>query len=235
MQGSELGIYLITVFISASLAFLSGAVPYALLIGRKTAGIDIREHGSGNTGATNVARTLGVGPGIAVFLLDVAKGAVAVFVTMGLLQLANYFVFGGPGDSTSPYVSGLYHDMALVIAGLFAMAGHVFSPFLNFKGGKGVSTALGAFLVIMPPAALCALAVFIVVVALSHYASLGSILSTLTLPFWSWLFYRNSIVFLLFCIISAAALVIAHRGNIVRLINHDEKKFSLGSSGVKKD
>lgn len=230
MQGELLTAYIIVIAIAAIVAFFCGSVPFALIVGKKVAGIDIREHGSGNTGATNVLRTLGKGPGIIVFICDAAKGALAVFVAIVLLNLASSFIIGETIASVSPLTFGWHYDLALVITGICAIAGHVYSPFLHFHGGKGVSTTLGALLVIMPLSALTAFALFILVVAISRYVSLGSILAALSLPLWSWLYYPDSPVYLVCCAVCAVALVIAHRANIVRLMRHEESKFSIGGS-----
>jgi glycerol-3-phosphate acyltransferase PlsY len=151
-----------------ALAYGLGSIPFAYVAGRLLRGIDIRQHGSGNTGATNVFRVLGPGPGVAVLLADVAKGAAAVLL---LPKLAP----AGFWDQ----LNGLWWPCAL---GLAAVLGHTYTVFLGFKGGKGVATSLGVFLALAPWATLVVLAVFGAVFLSSRMVSAGSLAGAAVLP-----------------------------------------------------
>lgn len=144
--------------------FLIGAIPFGFLAG-KVKGLDIREHGSRNVGATNVFRVVGKGPGLAVYLLDTLKGFLPVLISK----------MAWPSTSISD-------QWFYIAAGLAAILGHVFTPYLRFKGGKGVATASGVLLALEPIAILIALATFIVVLLASGYVSLGSIIASLVFP-----------------------------------------------------
>src|SRR5262245_12453945 len=143
------------------IAYLLGSIPFAFLWSRRWSAVDLRHVGSGNIGATNVMRTSGVVSGIAVALLDAAKGAIGVALASRL----------APGD-----------ERAAAAAGIAAILGHVCPIWLRFRGGKGVATACGVFSVLTPAAVPAALAIFVGVVWLTKYVSLGSILGSLALP-----------------------------------------------------
>src|SRR5262247_4256614 len=147
------------------LAYLLGSVPFGYLIVRLASGSDIRETGSGGTGATNVSRKSGKAAGIVTLALDVLKGAAAVMVSRLLT-----------GEAGTSWI--------VAAAAALAVVGHCFPVWLKFKAGKGVATGLGVFLAIAPWAALAALAVFIVVVWRTRYISLGSIIAAAFLPLW---------------------------------------------------
>jgi glycerol-3-phosphate acyltransferase PlsY len=168
--------------------------------------------GSGNIGATNVLRSGGKGLGAATFLLDVLKGCAAVWLGGFLGALL------APGEPLRN---------AQAIAALFAVIGHVFTVWLRFKGGKGVSTAFGVFLVSSPWAALAAISVFIVVLALSRYVSLASILGALSFPFFAWLLVSGdkTPLFIAVQFIVAALIIVKHHQNIRRLLAGTESRF----------
>jgi acyl phosphate:glycerol-3-phosphate acyltransferase len=148
------------------LAYLLGAVPFSLILGRALKGVDLRQHGSGNLGATNALRVLGPRLGVTVLLLDAAKGTASVLGLPPLLAAA--------GVATPAWLPALLGGLAVV--------GHVFPIYLRLRGGKGVATSAGAFAALHPPALGCALAVFVLVVAIDRRVSLGSVLAALTLP-----------------------------------------------------
>ncbi len=188
-------------------AFLLGGIPFSHLIARRR-GVDLTTVGSGNVGATNLARALGYGLGAAGLLLDAAKGAVAVLVPRAAL-----------GPQATPMIQAL--------AAALVVLGHSFSPFLRFKGGKGVATGAGAFAVLAPQATLAAVGVFGVVVALTRIVGLGSVVAALALPVAALLFRADR------AITTAAAvvgiLVIArHRANIARLVRGTEHRMGAG-------
>ncbi len=186
-------------------AYLVGAIPFGLILGRLAGGLDVRRTGSGNIGATNVARSLGPWAGILTLALDVGKGAGAAW---------------GAGRVTG-------QPAVAVAAGLAAVAGHVFPVYLGFRGGKGVATGLGAFLVLEPVATLLAGAVFLAAAALSRRVSPGSILAALSLP--PILFIRGADSGLILAGLAASALIIyRHAGNIRRLLSGTEPKWGEG-------
>ncbi len=153
-------------FIIAALSYLLGSIPFGYLLVRIFRGEDVRESGSGNIGATNVSRKSPV-LGVLTLLLDALKGSAAVVLA--------YHLSGGMSGGIKPY-------QAMALAALFAVLGHVFPVSLKFRGGKGVATGLGSFIVIAPKAVLVAVAIFIVVVAIFRYVSLGSILAVGSFP-----------------------------------------------------
>lgn len=201
------------------LAFWLGSVPFGLLVARSR-GIDIRQVGSGNIGATNVHRALGKRAGIAVFVLDVLKGllpAVAVrlaYADYGPIALGDY---------------ALSAKEAAFLAGAAAMLGHMFSPFLRFRGGKGISTALGAALGADPVVALLAFTVFAGVVASTRYISLGSLVAVPAAVVLAWWFDSGWVLIGAFALLTVFVYV-RHSGNIARLRAGTESRFSWSRS-----
>lgn len=193
--------------IAIALSFLLGAIPFGFLIG-KSKGVDIRDAGSGNIGATNAGRVLGKKAGVLTLIIDVIKGAIAVFIAMQI--------------ETNPAV---WPEQAIPAAcGLAAIAGHCFSPFLSFKGGKGVATSLGAFVVLSPVAALTAVITFVVIVKFSGFVSLGSMIAAAALPIAVSMNlggpYPAAILWA--SILTAIIVVFKHRTNIERLREGNE-------------
>lgn len=182
-------------------AYLLGSIPTGLLLG-KLYGIDVRKEGSGNIGATNLYRTVGRKVGIMTLIGDCLKGLLPVVLAWKL---------------------GLLEPMQAWI-GLAAFCGHVFSIFLLFKGGKGVATALGVFLALAPLAILGALAVFILLVAIWRYISLGSIAAAAVMPLIIW-FMPHTQQLLIATTLIAAIVIIKHHTNISRLVAGTESKF----------
>ncbi|HRQ55598.1 MAG TPA: glycerol-3-phosphate 1-O-acyltransferase PlsY, partial [Ignavibacteriaceae bacterium] len=173
-------------FLLATIIFLSylvGSIPTSIIISKLSHGIDIREHGSGNAGGTNVMRVLGWKKGLLVIILDALKGAFAVVV------IARLHYGGLPFQNVSPF-----DDFTLVqiIAGIAAVIGHIWTVFAGFRGGKGIATALGMLIMIITVDMLVALGIFILVVTVSRYVSLGSILAALSIPFT--LIFRENIL-----------------------------------------
>ncbi len=197
------------IFIAAS--YLVGSIPFGLLAG-KLRGIDIREHGSGNIGATNVLRTLGKPIGITVLVLDILKGFAPV---MGAFYLA-------------PLPQGVTIQYLLMICAIAAICGHNFPVWLRFKGGKGVATSAGALLALMPIPLAFALSVWIIVFLVSRYVSLASITAALSIPVVlavKLLIGRGSYPILVFAIVLAALAIWRHRANISRLLAGTENRF----------
>ncbi len=206
---------------AAVVTYLICGIPFGLLIG-KISGVDVRKVGSGNIGTTNVARSVGKGASALTLLLDAGKGALCVALTRLLLS-----GFAGiePGsiEPTQPlgWVLSLIYLMTIV--------GHVFTPFLHFHGGKGIAVGFGSALALCWPIALEILAVFVVVVIPTRYVSLASICAGASLSFFAWLngFSLPAIVPMV-CV--SFIVIWAHRENIVRLMNHEEKRFSFHKS-----
>jgi len=207
------------------LSYLIGSVPNSILISRAVSGIDIRKHGSGNAGGTNVMRVLGWKYGLLVIFLDALKGAIAVVI------ISRLFYGPLPFENVSPF-----DDFTLVqiIAGMSAVIGHIWTVFAEFKGGKGIATALGMLLTLITIDMLIAVGVFGLVVLISRYVSLGSILAAISVP--ATLFIRENLFHVdipgystLFpFIIGVTALVIfTHRKNLVRIFNGNENKISF--------
>jgi glycerol-3-phosphate acyltransferase PlsY len=207
------------------LSYLVGSIPTSIIVSKLSHGIDIREHGSGNAGGTNVMRVLGWKKGLLVIILDALKGAVAV------VFVARLHYGGLPFQNVSPF-----DDFTLVqiIAGIAAVIGHIWTVFAGFRGGKGIATALGMLIMIVTVDMLVALGIFIIVVTISRYVSLGSILAALSVPLT--LIFRENILhdhiqsygtLLPFVVAVSLLVVFTHRKNVMRLINGTESKISF--------
>lgn len=183
------------------IAYLLGAIPFAYLAGRYK-NIDVRKHGSGNIGTTNAFRLLGAKLGILVLLGDALKG--------GLAAGLGYTYFGPWGG---------------IVAGLLAMVGHSFNPFFGFKpSGKGVASGLGIILVLMPEVTLIALILFILVVFLTRYVSMGSVVAALTVGICVFLF-NEPLAFKVFGVVAPLGVIIRHRTNFQRVLQGTESRF----------
>ena len=194
-------------------SYLLGSIPFGYILVRVFQGIDVRSIGSGNIGATNVARTGGKGLAIATLLLDAFKGWLPVFLVLTL-----------PGiPASSP---AQLHTLA-ALAALFAVLGHMFPVWLGFKGGKGVATGLGVFLALAPKAVLIAVVLFIAIVAFTRYVSLGSILAAATFPVALWWLERDLFPApaLAMCATVALLVIFRHHQNIGRLLAGTESRF----------
>lgn len=195
------------------LSYLLGSIPFGYLLVRIFRGEDVRRSGSGNIGATNVSRK-SPALGAMTLLLDGAKGLVAV-------QLAGTLSGFPPGN--------VHLQRAMAAASLFAIIGHMFPLWLGFHGGKGVATALGAFLRFAPQAVLIAVIIFVVVIAFSRRVSLGSVVTAMFFPSIVWMLKLSKDPGVLALIGTAALLIIGrHHENIHRLLSGQEPKFSLG-------
>lgn len=197
-------------------AFLLGGIPFGLLIARMKGIRDIRQHGSGNIGATNVWRVLGPKAAFWVYMFDISKGALAV----GLARLVDQTV--------------IPRETLLVLVAVAAVLGHVFSPYLGFKGGKGVNTGLGVMIMLLPLEVLVSFVIFVIVVAASRFISLGSIvaavaLCVLILVERELLIRDVAPIYLFLAIALALVVVITHRRNIERIFAGTENRFSLST------
>jgi glycerol-3-phosphate acyltransferase PlsY len=183
-------------------AYLIGSVPFALILARRWGAADLHRIGSGNIGAANVGRALGIKPGVMVAVLDAAKGAASV-------ALAARF---GSGSA------------APAVAGLAAIVGHVYPVWLKFRGGKGVATACGVFSVLAPLAAAPTLVIFAVSVWTTRYVSLGSVLASAALPPIAWAI-GSSTATVITATAASALIVFRHRSNLSRLRTGTERRF----------
>ncbi len=192
-------------FVLPVLSYLIGAIPFGLVIG-KIAGIDVRQHGSKNIGATNVSRTLGKKLGFVTLVLDVLKGLLP-------MAAAAYLLTDHP--SADFYVSG---------CGIAAVCGHMFPLYLGFKGGKGVATGLGVFLYFSPLAIFLSLFIFVGAVAFTGFVSAGSLLASGLFPLWLYFLDADWIIILTAAIV-AALIWLKHHENIGRLLRGEEKSW----------
>ncbi|HKP87612.1 MAG TPA: glycerol-3-phosphate 1-O-acyltransferase PlsY [Blastocatellia bacterium] len=198
------------------IAYLLGSIPFGFLLIKYvfTEGEDVRRVGSGGIGATNVTRRAGIKAGLLTYVFDVAKGFAAVAL-MRQVEPENYFWIGA--------------------AAIAAIAGHVFPAFLKFRGGKGVATGVGVFLALAPYAVLTTIVLWALIVYSTRYVSLGSIIATAAVPFWTWLYYglllpespqHAHLKALLIIAMAGCALIVAkHHGNISRLVHGNENKI----------
>ena len=197
-------------------AYLIGSIPFGYLIVRHKVGADVRESGSGGTGATNVSRRAGKAAGVFTLVLDALKGVLAIIVAQ---------IITGESGSTI--------DWLTAAAAIAVIAGHIFPVWLRFRGGKGVATGVGVFLMLAPIATFCAAIIFVVVVTITKYVSLGSMVAAAIIPLFVWM----DMVFikpitdlwplLTAAVVGAMLIILAHRGNIRRLAEGTEPKFRL--------
>jgi glycerol-3-phosphate acyltransferase PlsY len=205
--------------ITAVVAYLLGSIPFGYLLVRLVTGEDVRASGSGNIGATNVARKSPL-LGVATLLLDAAKGFLAVYLAR--------LIFSGP-----------HHHLIMTTAALFAVIGHLFPIWLKFRGGKGVATSFGAFVLVTPKSILCMVVIFVLLAVAFRYVSLGSIAVAAAFPLLAWALgeYRDPLELLIIALV-AALVIWKHRQNISRLTAGTESRIgrrleqpSAGHSG----
>lgn len=206
------------------LSYLAGSFPTAIIVGKISKGIDIREHGSGNAGGTNVFRVLGWKLGVLVMLVDVFKGFLATYY----ISQFSYF-----GDST------LELTYLMLIAGVFAIMGHIWTIFAGFRGGKGVGTAAGFMLGLMPQAVIVGFIVFFVILFSTRYVSLSSMIAASSIPI-TLLLQKFGFgidvpwVFIGITILIAILIIYTHRSNIDRLLKGNENRISSFKGGNEK-
>lgn len=194
--------------IALIVAYLVGGIPFGYLLVRWKTGEDVRHKGSGNIGATNVLRTTGPAVGVTTLLLDIAKGAFAVWLADKLA--------GG---------SALW----MSLAALAVMAGHAFPVFLKFQGGKAVASFIGAFLYLTPIPMACVLVVFVIVVAVTRQISMGSIVAAGTLPLAIWLIEHPPWIVILCALVAAIFIIYRHRANVGRIRSGTENLLRFGN------
>ena len=199
------------IILALIVAYLVGSIPTGYIFGKLLKGIDIRKHGSGNVGATNVFRVVGKTPGVIVLILDFLKGLVAVT----LIPMALEKVFPQSVENAS---------IITILLGSAAIAGHLWTCFLKFKGGKGVATTGGVMAGLAPGILLACFGVWIIVFVLSKYVSLASMTAALALPVFA-LISGREVGFIVFCGVLCMVGIYSHRENIKRLIQGTEKKI----------
>lgn len=213
---------ILAVAIAAGLAYLLGSIPTAVWFGKAFYSTDVREHGSGNPGATNTFRVLGKRAGIIVMLADIAKGMIATSIAIVLLNMG--------------YIEESWLVTVKLVMGIIAVTGHIFSLFINFKGGKGVATLLGMMVAVQYEVALVCIVVFLITLLLSKYVSLASIIGTLTFPSLLVLvprFKSNEPLLIIFAFFVFIVIVWTHHKNIRRIIEGEENKTYLLKSSKK--
>lgn len=209
--------------LSCIIAYFLCGFPTALVLGKALGKVDVRTVGSGNVGSTNIARSVGAGAGVATLAIDVLKAVASMFV--GYLLIG----FLGTGKGFAEVMPGGAFDWTMALVYLCCILGHVFSPYLHFKGGKGIAVGFGGALALMPSAGASLLVPFLLFAVTTRYVSLGSVAAAISLPFLVMLFYRPSLAFMVAVVLVAAVVVWAHRANIVKLVHGRESKFSFGS------
>ena len=216
---------MLNLFFIVTLSYLVGSIPTSIIVSKAVKGIDIRDYGSGNAGGTNVMRVLGWKWGVLTILLDAFKGAIAV-IFIARLYLDNF-----PFNNITPF-----DDFTLVqiFCGIAAVVGHIWTVFAEFKGGKGIATALGFLVTIITVDMLVAVGIFAIVVYVSRYISLGSIVAAISVPLI--LIIRENVLgvdipgystILPFVIAISLLVVYTHRSNIERLLKGSERRFSF--------
>jgi glycerol-3-phosphate acyltransferase PlsY len=207
-------------------SFLLGSIPFGYLLVRIFRGQDIRKTGSGNIGATNVARTGSKGLAIATLLLDALKGYIAVAFAEWIPDHITLRISPDTHASLSVVDPRLMYLLA-AFAAICAILGHMFTPWLGFKGGKGVATAVGAFAAIAPRAVLVSLALFIIVVAITRYVSLGSVVGSAAFPIACWWLVPAMRDLIVMCLValSSILIIVRHHSNIRRLVTGTESRL----------
>lgn len=197
------------ILVSILVAYLLGSIPTSYIFGKVLRNIDIREHGSGNAGATNALRILGTKIGLTTLILDIGKGIAAVLI--------------------GKIITGNTSDLWMIIWGLSAIIGHIFTIFLHFKGGKGVATSAGVFIAIMPKSVLICLLIFVLIVWITKFVSLGSIVAALSLLAFNLIKNIQNgfqhLILLIFVTLVVFFIIIRHRANIKRLVTGTENKL----------
>ena len=217
-------ILLVKYLIIVIIAYLLGAIPFGLIISRRVAHVDIREHGSGNVGATNVFRTLGARPGLITAILDMSKAALSVLLAVFIIG-SEVFMVGG---------QDIHVQLAQLLAAVSAMVGHNWSIYIKFKGGKGVACFFGGLLVINWVVALTGIAAGIIIALTTRYVSLGSMLAAVCVLLMLAalaLLSVSSPIYIVYGLLATGLIVFQHRSNIIRL--QSGKELRLGDKGAK--
>jgi acyl phosphate:glycerol-3-phosphate acyltransferase len=202
-------------FLLIILAYLIGSIPTALIISKKYFGIDIRDYGSGNMGATNTFRVLGKKYGTIVMVCDILKGMAAV----GLFYLIPYYIHS---------INSIERTNLMIGLGLSSVLGHVFPIWANFKGGKGVATLFGMIVAIQPVVALSCVGVFLLVLYLTRFVSLSSIFAGIMLPISVlWIWNEDELYYRIFALLVAVLIIFTHQKNIIKLMKGVENRVPI--------
>ena len=204
--------------LSCVVAYLLCGFPTAYVLGKAMGNVDVRTVGSGNVGSTNITRAVGAKAGILTLLIDVLKAVLSV--------LAGFFIMGFAAERSALLPGGTY-DWCMALVYGFCIMGHMFTPYLKFKGGKGIAVGLGGAVALMPLVGLSLWVPFLLFAVTSRFVSLGSIAAAASLPFLAWFFYRPTVAFLLIIVLIALLVVWAHRTNIRKLLRGEERTFSI--------
>jgi glycerol-3-phosphate acyltransferase PlsY len=202
------------VAVAVGFAYLLAGVPFGVIVARRFYDTDVTKVGSGNTGATNIFRTFGWRAALPVAALDVAKGVVPALLAR--------FVLADPAWQTSG------RDLLIIVSGVAAMAGHMYSPYFRLRGGKGVATAGGAILVLMPKAFFVLFLIFAGTIYLTRIVSVASLVTAVSLPLVTWALYGDRLVLLVFACAALPLVVWSHRANIGRILRHEEPRITMG-------
>jgi len=202
------------VAVAVGFAYLLAGVPFGVIVARRFYDTDVTKVGSGNTGATNIFRTFGWRAALPVAVLDVAKGVVPALLAR--------FVLADPAWQTSG------RDLLIIVSGVAAMAGHMYSPYFRLRGGKGVATAGGAILVLMPKAFFVLFLIFAGTIYLTRIVSVASLVTAVSLPLVTWALYGDRLVLLVFACAALPLVVWSHRANIGRILRHEEPRITMG-------
>jgi len=197
-------------------AYLFGAIPFSFMVGKLFFRINLLKEGSGNLGAANSFRTLGAKAGISILLLDMAKGAIAVFFARFVVTVSGMDIAWG--------------NWLLVACALAAIIGHTASPYIKFRGGKGAASSAGVMFALVPIVFVISAIVFVSTIALTRYVSVGTIVTAVAFPVWVAIFYPN-VPFILFAAVIAVIVPIFHRANIKRLRAGTEPRFAWRNRG----
>lgn len=201
-------------------AYLIGSIPFSYLVVRAVAGADIRQHGSRNVGATNVARSFGKAPGIVALLLDLAKGYAVVVLARWVVEMPGW-PFAEAG--ASPLAS---RELWIALAGLIGVLGHMYPLWLRFHGGKGVATAAGVFLALDPIVVAAGAIVFLIVIIATRFVSLASIVTAASIPlFFRFLAVNAPFWRIVISVVIALAVITKHHSNIARLAQRKERRL----------
>lgn len=203
-------------------SYLLGSLNFSIILSEVVKKKDIRKSGSGNAGATNMMRTYGIKAAVGTMLGDIFKVAIGIIVAFAILGVPMKYIFTNPADAAEIQRVMLYKEFA----GLFCVLGHIFPLYFKFKGGKGVAACTGMVIIVDWRIALILFVIFVSVILISKWISLGSIIIAILYPVLIFVFYKNWILSLV-ALLFTAIVIIAHRENIKRLIKGEENKISL--------
>lgn len=204
------------------ISYLLGSLNFSIILSEVVKKKDIRKSGSGNAGATNMMRTYGIKAAVGTMLGDIFKVAIGILVAFAILGVPMKYIFTNPADAAEIQRVMLYKEFA----GLFCVLGHIFPLYFKFKGGKGVAACTGMVIIVDWRIALILFVIFVSVILISKWISLGSIIIAILYPVLIFVFYKNWILSLV-ALLFTAIVIIAHRENIKRLIKGEENKISL--------